>query len=166
MNVVVRGPDTDKVLALRVAGMGVRKIAKELGCTVAEVNAALDQVVNSFDGHYRSRAMAVEIERLNEIVQVFYSQMKRGDPGAATIVLKVHERLALLLGLVTPSATITLVEQRAMERERPTSTARIAAILDRLCAPPPMDFGNLTGPAKEPMVEGAEAGAGSEGKPN
>jgi hypothetical protein len=137
MNVIARGVDTDKVLALRVAGMSIRKIAKELNCTVSEVNAALDQLVNTIDGSYRSWAMAVELERLNEIIHVFYVQMTKGDQGAATILLKAHEQLCLILGLQAPaSATIALVEQQAMERDRPSSVDKITAVLMKVSPRP------------------------------
>jgi hypothetical protein len=38
-------------------------------------------LVNAIDSSYRSRAMAVELERLNEIIRVFHAQMKKGDQG-------------------------------------------------------------------------------------
>jgi hypothetical protein len=103
----------------------------------AEVNACLDQLVKAIDSSYRSRAMAVELERLNEIIRVFHAQMKKGDQGAASIMLKAHERLCLILGLQAPaSATIAFVEQQAIEREKPSSIEKISRILGQLCGPP------------------------------
>jgi hypothetical protein len=161
MNVIVRGPDIDKVLALRVAGMSVRNIAKELHCSIAQVNECLDRLVGTIDSNYRARALVVELERLDEVCRIFHVQMAKGDQGAATILLKAHERRCLILGLQAPaSATIAFVEQQAIERERPSSVEKITAVLNRLCAPPivdPIDLGDPTKLAKEPVAEEASA---------
>jgi hypothetical protein len=51
---------------LRVAGISIDQIAREFGCTPAAINACLDRMVGGIDSGYRSRALLIELERLDE----------------------------------------------------------------------------------------------------
>jgi hypothetical protein len=50
----------------------------------------------------RLTALALDLERLDELQNVFYDDAMKGDAQAAAICLKVAERRSAYLGLDTP----------------------------------------------------------------
>jgi hypothetical protein len=119
----------------------VRRIAQDHRCTVAAVNAALDQhPIEADRERYLRRLLALELVELDELGEVFRQKaIVDRDVASGVLLTKIHERRATLLGLNAPAAAAVQV----IEHERPaaeTSTERIRRAIDRirgLPKPPP-----------------------------
>jgi hypothetical protein len=123
------------VWRLRLAGTSPRRIAEQLSCTVDQVNASIVRMIGGVSPELRARTIALELDRLDEMQQGFYvdalrSRDHKPDADAASIVLRIMERRARLLGLdAPPRGDIPLNE---LMEARQTSTEKIQAALDRL----------------------------------
>ena len=90
------------------------------------------------------RTLAMELVELDELQQAFRDKaLKDKDVASATLLVKVAERRATLLGLNPPLGHAVQVVQH--EPNKPTSTERIRAVLDQLIAKP-----SLPSPDDEP----------------
>ena len=123
--------DHDEIVQKRV-----RRIAGDHSCSVVEVNAALDHHPIELDrDRFLRRTLAMELVELDELQQAFRDKaLKDKDVASATLLVKVAERRATLLGLNPPLGHAVQVVQH--EPNKPTSTERIRAVLDQLIAKP------------------------------
>jgi hypothetical protein len=138
------------ILEQRIGGASSIAIAERYGCTITEVDAALDRRLNyDLDNALRLRAIKLDVARLEALMQPFFERATKGDcdvsaVAAGTLCVKILERRALLLGLDHPvqaRVDVYAVEQQ----QKPDSYARITAALMSLkhdgngAAPPPAD---------------------------
>ena len=74
----------------------MRAIAQDHGCSIAEVNKALDlfAVVNA---KVRTHTLALELSRLDELQSVFYERAKAGDVASGMLLTKIMERRSCLV---------------------------------------------------------------------
>jgi hypothetical protein len=126
--------DHDEIVQKRV-----RRIAKDHGCSVVEVNAALDHHPIELDrDRFLKRTLAMELVELDELQQAFRDKaLKDKDVASAMLLVKVAERRATLLGLNPPIGHAVQVVQHEPVN-KPTSTERIRAVLDQLIGKPPL----------------------------
>jgi hypothetical protein len=92
----------DRVYRRRLLGVPARVLAKEFGCTIADVNAAIDRKMVHVDNAYRIRMTALDLERLESMQMRFLPQALGGDLGAGHLVLKICERRSAMLGTDAP----------------------------------------------------------------
>jgi len=79
----------------------VRRIARDHGCSVAEVNTALDHHPTELDrDKFLKRTLAMELVELDELQRGFREKaLVDHDTAAGGLLIKVAERRATLLGL-------------------------------------------------------------------
>jgi len=83
--------DRDEIVNKRVA-----RIARDHGCTVAEVNMALDAHPIEIDrDKYLRRTLALELARLDELEEAFHGKaVLDRDTAAGALLVKIYERRA------------------------------------------------------------------------
>ena len=70
----------DVIIQQRISGRSARAIAKAQGCSVAEVNKALDRFTETtIDDKIRRHTLALELARLDELQETFYARALEGD---------------------------------------------------------------------------------------
>jgi hypothetical protein len=118
----------------------VQRIARDHGCTVDDVHAALDRHPIELDrDRFLKRSLAMELVELDELRHAFRDKaLVDRDVAAGALMVKIAERTATLLGLNPPIGHAVSVIQHA-PTEQPNSTDRVLAILDRLAAQPKTD---------------------------
>ena len=121
----------DTIIQQRVSGRSARAIAKAQGCSVVEVNKALDRFTETtIDDKVRKHTLALELARLDELQETFYARALEGDVACGALITKIIERRCTMLGLYTPqTATLQIIEAEA---PRETSTERLRAAIDRI----------------------------------
>ena len=121
----------DTIIQQRVSGRSARAIARAQGCSVAEVNKALDRFTETtIDDKVRKHTLALELARLDELQGTFYARALEGDVACGALITKIIERRCTMLGLYTPqTATLQVIEAEA---PRETSTERIRAAIERI----------------------------------
>src|SRR6516165_12095444 len=91
------------ILQERLSGRSARSIGKELRCTVGEVDASLDRTLPKIDNDARRRYIALDLNRLDELLKVFFARaIEKVDAQAGLLVVKILERKAAMLGLDSP----------------------------------------------------------------
>ena len=121
----------DVIIQQRISGRSVRAIAKAQGCSVVEVNKALDRFSETtIDDKVRRHTLALELARLDELQETFYARALEGDVQCGALCTKIIERRCTMLGLYTPqTATLQVIEAEA---PRETSTDKISALIGRI----------------------------------
>jgi len=111
----------------------VQRIARDHGCTMDEVNAALDHHPIELDRDtFLKRTLALELVELDELQHAFREKaLVDRDVASGTLMVKIAERRATLLGLNPPLGHAVQVIQHE-PLDKPTSTQRIRAVLDEL----------------------------------
>src|SRR5215831_18260412 len=120
--------DRDVLVNKRVA-----QIARDLGCTVDQVNAALDKHPIELDrDQFLRRTLALELIELDQLQQAFRdTALEDRDVGSGLLLLKVAERRATLLGLNAPQGhAVQIIQHEPAGAE--TSTDKIAAAVARI----------------------------------
>src|SRR5215831_3318243 len=122
--------DHDEIVNKRV-----RRIAKDHRCTVDDVHAALDRHPIELDRDtFLKRMLAMELVELDELRQAFRDKaLVDRDVAAGSLMVKIAERTATLLGLNPPIGHAVAVVQHEPANQ-PSSIDLIEAALDRLRA--------------------------------
>jgi hypothetical protein len=120
--------DPEKIVNKRIARM-----ARDHECSVADVTAALDRHPIEVDRDtFLRRTLAMELVELDELAQAFRDlALVDRDVAAATLLVKVAERRATLLGLNPPIGHAVRVVQHPPEHHE-TSTDKIERALNAL----------------------------------
>ena len=66
------------------------------------MSAIIERLCAPVSPEMRRQALALDLERLDQVQSVFYERAMDGDAASAAIALKVSERRAALLGLDVP----------------------------------------------------------------
>jgi DNA-binding transcriptional MerR regulator len=122
--------DYDEIVQKRV-----RRIARDHGCSVADVNAALDRHPIELDRDtFLKRTLAMELVELDELQQAFREKaLVDRDVPSGVLLIKVAERRATLLGLnPVLGHAVRIVQHEPVNK--PTSTDKIEAALNKLVA--------------------------------
>jgi hypothetical protein len=115
----------------------VRRIANDHNCTIAEVNAALDQhPIETDRDRFLKRTLAMELVELDELQAAFRAKaLKDRDLASAALLVKVHERRSTLLGLnALIGHAVALVQHEPAASL--TTTQEVELILDRIRTKP------------------------------
>jgi hypothetical protein len=130
----------DYILQERLSGKSARTISKQLRCTVGEINASLDRTLPTIDNNARRRYVALDLNRLDELLKVFFARaIEKADAQAGLLVVKVLERRSLLLGLDSPQK-LDIIQVQA--QQTPSRHERIKAAIWAIARPgqqPPED---------------------------
>jgi hypothetical protein len=92
----------DRILKMRLVGASIRTIARENQCTIPEVNAVIDRLLDQIDNKYRMRTIAIELERLDHLHRAYFTKALQGDTAAGQLLIRIGERRAALLALDSP----------------------------------------------------------------
>lgn len=107
----------EKVLALRVTGKSIRKIAAELNVSVGlihkDLSAVFARTVASTNETQRIER-GLSLERLDKTIAVAWTQATKKPLEAVDRIVKIEQRRADLLGLDAPKVSIDL--QQATKR--------------------------------------------------
>src|SRR5215469_11499413 len=80
----------DEIVQQRVSGRSARAIARAQGCSVAEVNKALDRFTETtIDDKVRKHTLALELARLDELQETFYARALEGDVACGALITKI-----------------------------------------------------------------------------
>src|SRR5262249_53962942 len=89
----------DFILQETLNGTSARAIAKQLRCTVGEVHSVLGRVLPQIDNEARMRHIALDLERLEQLLVVFLNRaIDDKDQPSGMLCVKILERKAALLG--------------------------------------------------------------------
>ena len=132
-NVVSLIDREEAIFKARLSGKSVRRIAQEFHTDVPQVEAIIERMCPTIDTQMRAVALALDLERLDELQETFYSDAVKGDVQAAAILLKIAERRSAYLGIDAP-VRVDPVQLLAAAKPRPTSTDLIEAALRRIAA--------------------------------
>ena len=118
----------------KLTNQRVHAIARAHGCTIDDVHEALDQhPIELNRDAFLKRTLALELMRLDQLEMAFEGKAIRDrDVAAGVLMVKIAERRATLLGLNPPLGHAVQVIQHE-PLERPNSTERIHAAIDRIC---------------------------------
>jgi hypothetical protein len=118
-----------------ISGKSVRETAKSQGCSVAQVNHVVDAAI---DDQLRKRSLCLELERLDQLMEVFYRKAVRdADVQSGLLVAKLIERRSVMLGLNAPAPmTVQLLEPAT---PKPTTIDRIEQAIAALKIPSAKD---------------------------
>jgi hypothetical protein len=123
--------DRDKLINRRI-----QSIAKDQGCSVAEVYAVLDTHPIEIDrDKFLRRTLALELSKLDQLEEAFVGKAMAGDVAAGTLLIKIYERRATLLGLNPPLGHAVHIVQHPPEH-RETNMDKIERVLRELTGPP------------------------------
>jgi DNA-binding CsgD family transcriptional regulator len=96
----------EKVAELLMAGHTYRQIAKTLFVSVGTVQKDVDTILEELKAKTTSvahRYRDLELRRLDRLQSGFWIKAITGEETAATVILRIMERRAKLLGLDSPS---------------------------------------------------------------
>jgi hypothetical protein len=118
---------------LRLNGVPVRTIADQLKCTIGEIEGSLTRMCGGVTPTLRARTVEIELERLDDLTQVYFTKARTGDVDACAMVLRLMDHRAKMLGLY--------IQPRAFgsDEARPEGTSthdKIRAALDNLAHGP------------------------------
>jgi hypothetical protein len=112
---------------------GESEIARRFKVSVDDVNDCVDSFARLKLTHRtRLHALALDIQRLDDVLHANMPAAKAGDFQAGMLINKTIESRRILLGLAAPRPA----DQQTIEAQAPpraTSTDRIAEVLERLC---------------------------------
>jgi hypothetical protein len=81
----------------RIYGRSVRAIARTHGCAVTEVNAVIDRFADAtIDEKTRKHSLALELARLDQLQETFYTQALEADVQSGALMAKLIERKCVM----------------------------------------------------------------------
>src|SRR5215469_5446985 len=126
----------DFILQERLSGRSARSISKELRCTTAEIDEALDRTLPKITNEAKRRIIALDLDRLDELVKVFFARaIEKVDAQAGLLVVKILERKAALLGLDSPQK-LDVVQVQAQKEPSGHEKIKEAILRAANSAPP------------------------------
>src|SRR5262245_44989952 len=124
----------DFILQERLSGRSARSISKELHCTVADVDASLDRTLPKIDNNAKLRSIALDLDRLDELLKVFFKRaIEKTDCQAGLLVVKILERKAAILG-TDAAQKLDIVQVQA--QKEPSQHDRIKDAIMRVARGP------------------------------
>ena len=137
MSKVVNFADIDtraeQAFQLRLTGMAVRKIAKQLNMTEAETQRAIESQCTPLSAQMRKHALEIELARLDRMEEIFDPAMQEQNTAAGHLVLKIKEFRADLIG---HRAAVRIDATQIVQAEQLNTTDKIQKVLDEIAALP------------------------------
>ena len=124
----------ETIFAHRLTGRSSRWISKRFGIPCREVEAICAKLLPTFNQEERFQEAQLEVARMDALYTKHFPTAMKGDLAATAIVIRLSERKSELLGLTRAPERTAAPSLPMIEVQRETSTAKIAAALDRLCA--------------------------------
>jgi hypothetical protein len=125
-----------QILALRLAGVSIRKIAAEFKLGDKAVLEALDRTLPCLDATTRARYLRESLAELDQL-KSWWSQRAKDSAAAASILLKINERISCTLGLDQPAATrVEIITSQSADQTN-NSMAQLEAALRAVAAERP-----------------------------
>jgi hypothetical protein len=122
-----------KILALRLAGVSIRKIGREYSLSDKQVNESLDRSLPTLSDEMRIQLFKIDLQRLDELTTYWWQQAKSGSAVGTTLVVKLMERRSQMLGSdVAPHMRVQVIQQGAGPQEG--STQLLIAEIERIAA--------------------------------
>jgi hypothetical protein len=117
-------------------GLSIEDAAERFGVPEAEVREILKrETARVYDGEAMRAEWVLTARRLRRMELTFDKKaIDDLDCAAAVVAIKASERRASLTGANAPPNRLVTVMHAAPLQERPTSTQRIAAVMERLVA--------------------------------
>jgi hypothetical protein len=134
-NVVELIDRDSQIFRLRLAGLSVKKIARQFRLPVEQVEMIVKGMCTPVNLQMKAHGFELELERLDELQAAFYDDALKGDVPAAAITLKILERRAAMLG--HDAVRQDPVQLIASAQPQQSSTDRIRAALDRIAGKSP-----------------------------
>ena len=126
----------DYILQERLAGRSARSISKELHCPINEIDASLDRTLPRITNEAKRRIVALDIDRLDELLKVFMARaIEKMDSQAGLLCVKILERKSALLGLDSPQK-LDIVQLQAPKEQTGHEKIREAILRVANSAPP------------------------------
>lgn len=128
-----------KVFKMRVAGVTVREIARDLGLTLGEVHTSIARMTGGASPELRMREMLLDLERLDKMLHSFLVKCEGDEPNPehAGVVLRCLEQRARLLGLYAqPRSGNNDDPLDGASGPKETSTERLKRALDMVKGTP------------------------------
>src|SRR5262245_30075939 len=120
----------DFILQATLDGHSARSLSKQLRCTVGEIHAVLDRVLPMIDNEERMRHIALDLQRLDQLLAVFLERaIKDKDQPSGMLCVKILERKAALLGLDQPTKLDVI---SITPKQTPDSVDRIREAIERV----------------------------------
>jgi hypothetical protein len=119
----------EQMFQLRLSGMSVRKIAKQFNVTEAEAQKAIAEQCTPISQQMRKHTLELELDRLDEMEEIFYPSMKEKNTASGHLVMKIREMRADLLGY---RAAIRVDATQIIQAAEVNSSDRIQRVLDDL----------------------------------
>jgi hypothetical protein len=82
----------DFILQERLSGRSARSIGKQLSLTVGEVDASLDRTLPKIDNDARRRYVALDLNRLDGMLETFYKRAIEKTDAQAGLVCVIDSR--------------------------------------------------------------------------
>jgi hypothetical protein len=121
-----------KVLHLRLAGIAIRKIGRELELSDKAVLASLDRALPQLTPEMRIWLYREDLARLDELMVHWYTQAKGGSTTATSLCVKLMERRSAMTGTDAPVRLDVVVERQTAES--PGSTQLLLDMLNKIAA--------------------------------
>jgi hypothetical protein len=132
--------DEDAVIAARIRGLSVERIARsrKRGVTPEQIHDVIDRCADRvLTPDARRHALAIELLRLDRLMETAWPKAMGGDLAAIAIAEKLSARRCVMLGLHAPTtAILKIIDESA---PRVTSTQELEATLDALTEDGPAD---------------------------
>lgn len=91
---------------LKLTGFPHWQIARQLKCTVDEVKASLIRMCAGVTPELKARTVEINLERCEDLMQIYYTRARGGDPEATVLCIRLMDRQSKFLGLdVLPGGT-------------------------------------------------------------
>ena len=118
--------DVEAIYAKRIAGVAVKRIAKQFGVAEAVINAILLERTQQVLSDDNIRIMVgLESDRLDQTLEALWPAVQKGDPVACGLAIKISQRRAVLFGIDAPSSHSVEIYRRYEEAPL-TSTQSLA----------------------------------------
>jgi hypothetical protein len=150
-----RALNAEDVVNAAIAGLSHAAIARRFLCSVDKVRETLEQHAREvLQPSGRAAMLALEIARLEQLEAAFLRvAIEQSDAAAGTLVVKVAQRKAALLGLDQPAQVRLNVETLPRPEDEITNTQRMLEAIRALRANadrerPPVIDGQSEAPTK------------------
>src|SRR4051812_48346734 len=138
----------------RVEGVSERQLAREYGLTGKEVRRLIDSHLPKLDRELAKRLLGLDLERLDQLLKIFYSKAMNGDPVSAGLCLKILERRGAYLGLDTAPTRTDPMTPAVDPPPQASSTERIYQALQWVASQKAIDGETSEVASPEPPATG------------
>jgi uncharacterized protein YbjQ (UPF0145 family) len=119
------------ILARRLGGLSIRRLAREFSITQTAVLNSLDRSLPQLSPQLRTRLYREDLQRLETLIGAHWASAATGSQSSTQLVLRLLERRAAMLGADAATRIDVVVEQVGAT---PDSTSQLLAMLDQIAA--------------------------------